>query len=239
MLDKGQIKLANIRMLQFIATKLGDLCNDLVFLGGCTTALFITDPEFPDVRYTLDVDCVVDVISLNRYYQLEKRLMDKGFKKSLSEDVICRWFYDDAILDVMPTDEKILGFGNRWYKKAISDSISYSLTDELKIRTITAPYFIATKLEAFKTRGKNDFYASHDFEDIISVLDGRLEIIDEIYKTDQEIKDYLIKEFTEINNSRSFHGALPGHFVQYGNLAEARAELLEQKIKSMVKELVL
>jgi hypothetical protein len=43
MRDKGQIKLANIRMLQFMAAKLGDLCEDLVFLGGCTTALFITD----------------------------------------------------------------------------------------------------------------------------------------------------------------------------------------------------
>jgi hypothetical protein len=49
----------------------------------------------------------------------------------------------------------------------------------------------------------------------------------------------MLKEFTEINDSRSFHGAIPGHFVQYGNLAEARAELLEQKIRSMVKEIVL
>ena len=73
----------------------------------------------PDVRYTLDVDCIVDVISRNQYYQLEKKLNKQGFKKSITEDVICRWFYDDVILDVMPTDEAILGFGNRWYKQAI------------------------------------------------------------------------------------------------------------------------
>lgn len=41
-----------------------------LYLGGCTTGLFITDPEFPDVRYTLDVDCIVDVISLNQYHRV-------------------------------------------------------------------------------------------------------------------------------------------------------------------------
>ena len=36
-------KLANIRMLEFIATKLGKLCDEVVFLGGCTTSLFMTE----------------------------------------------------------------------------------------------------------------------------------------------------------------------------------------------------
>jgi hypothetical protein len=172
---------------------------------------------------------------LSNYHSLEKKLSAQGFKKSLLENVICRWFYDDAILDVMPTDEKILGFGNKWYKKAITYAQIFSLTEVLNIKIITAPYFIATKLEAFKTRGNMDFYASHDFEDIISVLDGRLEIVDEICNADEELKEYLINAFIKIDDSRSFHGAIPGHFVQYGNLAESRAELLEQKIKMIIK----
>jgi hypothetical protein len=110
MLGDNNVKLANLRMLEFVASKLGDIRNDVVFLGGCTTGLFISDLLVPDVRYTLDVDCIVDVISRNQYYQLEKQLTKQGFKKSLTEDVICRWFYDDVILDVMPTDETILGF---------------------------------------------------------------------------------------------------------------------------------
>jgi hypothetical protein len=107
MQSNNSVGQANIRMLEFVAIKLGAVCNDVVFLGGCTTGLFVTDPQFPDVRYTLDVDCIIDVISLKEYHQLEKRLTRQGFKKSLSEEVICRWFYDDVILDVMPTDEKI------------------------------------------------------------------------------------------------------------------------------------
>jgi len=230
MLGNNNVKLANLRMLEFVATKLGNIRNDVVFLGGCTTGLFLSDPLVPDVRYTLDVDCIVDVISRNQYYQLEKKLSKRGFKKSITEDVICRWFYDDVILDVMPTDETILGFGNRWYKQAIAFSNLYPLTDSLEIRVVTAPYFLATKFEAFKTRGKMDFYASHDFEDIVSVLDGRIEIVDEIKSSDLDLQEYLIISLQEVMISPAFKGAIPGHFGQYGSLANDRVELLEQKL---------
>lgn len=233
MLGNNNVKLANLRMLEFVATKLGDIRNDVVFLGGCTTGLFISDPLVPDVRYTLDVDCIVDVISRNQYYQLEKKLNKQGFKKSITEDIICRWFYDDVILDVMPTDETILGFGNRWYKQAIASSNLYLLAESLEIRVVTAPYFLATKFEAFKTRGKMDFYASHDFEDIVSVLDGRLEIVDEIKNCDSILQEYLINSLREIMLSPSFKGAIPGHFAQYGSIANDRIELLEQKLTSI------
>ena len=147
--------------------------------------------------------------------------------------MICRWFYDDVILDVMPTDEKILGFGNRWYKEAIAASAHYPLTDKLEIRVVTAPYFLATKFEAFKTRGKMDFYASHDFEDIVSVLDGCIEIVEEIKKSDVNLREYLSNSLKEVMNSPSFKGAIPGHFAQYGSVANDRIELLEQKLTSI------
>lgn len=78
--ENNAVKLANLRMLEFVATKLGNVRNDVVFLGGCTTGLFISDLNVPDVRYTLDVDCIVDVISLNQYHQLEKNLLSKVSK---------------------------------------------------------------------------------------------------------------------------------------------------------------
>ena len=157
----------------------------------------------------------------------------------MSEEVICRWFYDDVILDVMPTDEKILGFGNRWYKEAIASSIIYSLTDKIDIRIVTAPYFLATKLEAFKTRGKMDFYASHDFEDIVSVLDGRIEIIDEIKNASRELKEYLLQFLFDITDKPSFKGAIPGHFIQYGNLANDRIEIFERKLTAIINRLIM
>jgi hypothetical protein len=229
------VKLANLRMLQFAAKQLGILRDDVVFLGGCTTALFITDTASPDVRYTLDVDCIVDVISLSQYYQFEKGLIKQGFKKSIEDDVICRWRYDDVILDVMPTDEKILGFGNRWYKAAIQSSKQYVFSDGFHINVVSAPYFLATKLEAFKTRGNMDFLASHDFEDIVSVIDGRVELIKEIEQSDHLLREYLANSFHAISNNRSFHDALPGHFVPHGSLAGQRIDLMVQKVEQITQ----
>lgn len=229
-------KLANIRMLEFIATKLGKLCDEVVFLGGCTTSLFMTEKNSHDVRHTLDVDCIVDVISLIEFHRIEKQLRSLGFKQSLLEDVICRWHYDDVILDVMPTNEEILGFGNRWYKDAIQYANTHSLTETRSIKVVTAPHFLATKFEAFKSRGKMDFYASSDFEDIIAVLDCRIEIVDEIQKSNNDIKNYLIDSLSSIYKSRSFSGAIPGHFAIYGSLADERIELFEQKLESIIKE---
>ncbi|MFA6037560.1 MAG: hypothetical protein WC748_05530 [Legionellales bacterium] len=234
MQNNQSVQLANIRMLEFVATKLEEMCDDFVFIGGCTTGLLITDPLFPDVRYTLDVDCIVDVISLRQYHQLESKLTKKGFKKSLTEEVICRWFYDDIILDVMPTDENILGFGNRWYKQAIAAAVIYNLTPNISIKVVTAPHFLATKLEAFKSRGKSDYYASHDFEDIMSILDGRVEIVEEIHQAVPDLRNYLIQAFIEMDSSSAFKGAIPGHFVQYGNYANDRITMVERRIKEII-----
>lgn len=72
------------------------------------------------------MDCIIDVISLNHYYKFENKLTNIGFKKSIDDDVMCRWHYENIILDVMPTDEKILGFGNCWYKEALDNAITHN-----------------------------------------------------------------------------------------------------------------
>lgn len=175
-------------MLEKVANQLGPLRKDVVFLGGCTTALFITDSAAPDVRYTLDVDCIVDVISRNQYHKLENQLREQGFKQSLEENIICRWQFDHVILDVMPTDEEILGFGNKWYKPAIKHANKHIINKNVEINVVTAPYFLATKIEALKARGKMDFFASHDFEDIVSVIDGRSELKQDLQNADETLK---------------------------------------------------
>ena len=204
---------ANLYMLQIIAEKIGDLREKIVFVGGCATALLITDPAAPDVRQTIDVDCIVDVIVHSDYRNIEKQLRTLGFYQSPEDEVICRWrvkgypFY----LDVMPTNEAVLGFSNIWYKRAINESIHVALKNDISIRLISSPYFLATKLEAFKDRGKEDYFASHDLEDIISIIDGRAELIEDIKKSDNEIKSFLAKEFHKLNNNKRFREALPGH----------------------------
>ncbi|HLB56558.1 MAG TPA: hypothetical protein VJK30_04440 [Coxiellaceae bacterium] len=222
-------------MLEFVARKLENLNNDVVYLGGCATALFITDPLSLDVRPTIDVDCIIDVASLLQYHKFEKELNKKGFKKTIKDDVICRWRYDDIILDVMPTDEKILGFGNPWYKQALQHSVNHLIHDNLIVKSVTAPYFLATKIEAFKTRGNNDFLMSHDFEDMITVIAGRVEIAEEVAMCNREIKAHLGRVFSDILKNDQFEVALPGHLNNGSvSMIMERVQIVKKRIEKIV-----
>ncbi|HLA27615.1 MAG TPA: hypothetical protein VJZ49_06945 [Syntrophales bacterium] len=202
----------NIRLIIHVAKCLGDLRKKVVFVGGCATGLFITDPAMPEVRATQDVDVIVEVVSRMQYYNLEEELRNKGFKQDMSEGApLCRWLVDGIKVDVMPTREDILGFSNHWYLPALKNAESIELEKGLTIQLVSPPYFLATKVEAFRGRGGGDYMASHDMEDIITVLDVRPEIISEIRSSSEELKTFLADTFHVFLTQEEFLDALPGH----------------------------
>jgi hypothetical protein len=76
---------SNIELLAGVAEALGDLRGRFVFLGGCATALLITDPAAPPVRATHDVDAVVAIVSLAEYHRLGGALRARGFSQTVAE----------------------------------------------------------------------------------------------------------------------------------------------------------
>lgn len=156
----------NRTMVIHVAKCLGDLRENFVFVGGCTTGLLVTDPAMPSVRFTKDVDLIVEIGSRVEYRKLEKALLKKGFRQDAGEGApICRWVIDDILVDVMPTQEDILGFSNKWDLPAIEQASRINM-DGLEIQIVSPPYFLATKIEAFQGRRGGDFIASHDIEDM-------------------------------------------------------------------------
>lgn len=82
------------------------------------------------IRPTKDVDVIVDVTSYAKYAALSERLLALGLKEDASEArPLCRWRHGDLIVDVMPIDEDVLGFNNRWYPSAIETAQTYSVAD--------------------------------------------------------------------------------------------------------------
>lgn len=224
---------SNLALLQLAARKLDNLNDNVVYLGGCATALFINDPSALDVRATLDVDCIIDVISLVEYHKFESQLVKKGFKKSMEDDVICRFRCDEIILDVMPTDQKILGFGNPWYKKALQNAVNHEIADNLIIKSISAPYFLATKFEAFKTRGNNDLWISHDYEDIISVVAGRVNLLEEVTEASSELRENLKEQFKQLLENDQFEPTLPG-YVNDGPATMSNVQTVISRINQII-----
>lgn len=154
--------------------------DDLVFVGGCTTGLFLTDPAASDIRPTKDVDAIVDVALYAKYASLAERLRALGLAEDTTPGApLCRWRRGGMILDVMPTDASVLGFSNRWYPAAIETAQVHVIAGHA-VLIVTAPLFIATKFEAFHGRGANDVFASHDLEDVVTLVDGRPTIVAEV-----------------------------------------------------------
>jgi hypothetical protein len=225
----------NLVRLAEAAKKLAPLLDQIAFVGGCVTGLLLTDPAAAPVRPTLDVDAIVATASYADFTILENRLRELGFHQPHAEGApICRWLSGDLILDLMPTDASVLGFTNRWYRAALENA-KRTRIHGYEIWLITAPYFLATKLEAFHGRGRTDFRMSHDLEDIVTVIDGRAEIIDEIHLVSADLRKYLSDEFSALLSNRNFLEALPGHLLPDA-ASQQRAGLLIKRMRQLVVE---
>jgi hypothetical protein len=198
----------NLANIEHIAQALGELLNKVVLVGGAVVGILITDTNRPAARPTLDVDLVTKVSDRTEYYQVCDVLRKAGFKEN--NQVICRWTKDDVLVDLMPTDPAILGFSNRWYELAIQTSIPMTLPSGLILRHISAPLFIASKLDSFHHRGQGD-YTHHDIEDIINLIDGRLNINDELELAPREVQTFIRKEIKELLLDPNFIDQLPWH----------------------------
>jgi hypothetical protein len=98
----------------------------------------------------------------------------------------------------MPNAEKVLGFSNKWYADGFKEAIDFEIDKQHTVKIFTAAYFIASKLEAFKSRGNEDGRSSTDFEDIVFVLNTRNTIWQDMNEAPKEVRDYLKTEFKQL-----------------------------------------
>ncbi|MDP3399125.1 MAG: hypothetical protein Q8S23_08265 [Bacteroidales bacterium] len=201
---------SNIEMIRKVAVGLGDLKDSVVFIGGAVTELYANDPASTEIRPTLDVDCVIELASRGSFYHMEDSLRRKGFKNDTTPGApICRWIYKDVIVDIMPDDEDILGFSNRWYKAGVKNRIEKEIDNNLKIFIFQVHYYLATKLEATFHRGMADLRTSQDFEDVVYILNNNLRLVEIITEChDKELKQYLKDRMKSLLNLKYINEAI-------------------------------
>lgn len=171
--------------------------------------------------------------ALRDYHALERRFAQRGLTRDLTPDApICRWRAGAVAVDLMPTDEAVLGFSNRWYAEAARSASRVRLPSGRSVHLIAAPAFLGTKFEAFRTRGNADILVSHDFEDIINVLEGRSRVVEEIQDALPPLRTYLSKAFRQILATASFGDMLPG-LVAYDALHAQRVSAVLHRIRSV------
>jgi hypothetical protein len=224
---------SNLEQLTATAELLRPILADLVFVGGAVTSLLVTDEGAGAPRTTLDVDAIAEITSYAEYAAFGERLRKLGFLEDTREGApLCRWVQHEAVLDVMPLDEKILGFSNRWYRAAMDAAFVQELPGDLSVRVVTAPYFLATKLDAFHGRGNGDFAVSHDLEDLIFVIDGRASIVADVREQSESLRAYIRAQFGELLRTPAFVDALPGYLMPDA-ASQARLGLVLRRMESL------
>ena len=216
----------SVELLELAADALGELVENVVFVGGSTVTLWITDPGAPTVRTTNDVDVVVEVTNRTAFREFEARLRSPRFSEDQEDDVICRWRHPGGLLlDAMPSDPSILGFANQWQAAAIPHAVECELPSGAVLRAVSPPYLLATKLEAFKGRGGRDFLGSRDFADIIALVDGREELVGETVQAATDVGSYISTELAELLGDSRFADGLFGA-LRPDSASQARVEVI-------------
>lgn len=193
-------KIAGIDEVKKVAFALRDLKVNFAFVGGAIVTLYVNDKNADAARETTDVDLSVSVKGYASWADLQDQLSMLGFTPDQESKVICRYKYKGITVDIMPDDEKILGFSNPWYRPGLAHIEVHKLDDSVDINLFPIPYFLATKFTALYGRGKGDHRTSHDFEDIIYVTDNVIDIVEVIESSEIEVKAFLKSEYQAIRD---------------------------------------
>ncbi|PAM91868.1 hypothetical protein B4N84_23890 [Flavobacterium sp. IR1] len=221
-------------IIQKIANALGELNEEVIYVGGATVSLYINDPAADDVRPTKDIDISLSVATINELEDIREKLDVKGFTQSAELDVICRFKFEDILIDVMNTNPIAWAPANKWFKKGFQNLEKIKI-EECTIQIMPFNYFLASKFSAYEDRGGDDPRFSHDIEDISYILDNRTDweiIISQ--ETDQEVKDFLLEKLKLIKEDSKFQEAILGNlFYEH---AEERFRILLNKINEVLSK---
>ena len=222
----------NIGVVAEVAQGLRELKEQMVFVGGAVVSLYTDDPAADEIRPTADIDMTLNIVNLSRWEQIQENLASLGFYPDPEGHAICSYKFNDIPVDIMPSEDGPFGPSNKWYKFGF-DNLWVVKAKEEDIKILPAPCYLATKFEAFNNRG-TDYRTSHDFEDIIYIIDNRTSIVEEVINTIPEIKNYLKSELLKLINNPNYDEILSAHI--HPIIIDERAAIVKEKINQIVSQ---
>jgi hypothetical protein len=224
----------NLAAMAAVAGRLDGIGLEYAFLGGSIVNLLLDHPGLSPARPTDDVDVVIETVASYRYAELEAQLRRLGFDHDMRENAPrSRWILGGITVDIMPTDGAFLGLNTAWFKEALA-SAALRTVEGRQFRLISPVAFLATKYVAFLDRGRRDYYASHDLEDLITVIDGCEEIVQEVQDAPSELRAYVIGAIRELLAVPSFEESLAGH-LPADRASQQRLPGLRRKLSAIAE----
>lgn len=213
------------------AKTLKPLLEEIAFVGGGILPTYLPKSFDSVIRVTYDLDVVIKLAHYGKLEKLNERLKDLGFYPDRESTVICRYTDKHILLDVMPTDSEILGFSNRWYEVGLKNKEWISLTNEIDIPRFTIDYYLATKWEAVRGRGKQDWRTSKDMEDIITLINH--DALNQISPKQSDVNVYLKDQFSDLLNQKYAEEIILSHL---SGVDRQNVDLLKESINAFIQD---
>lgn len=226
---KNQI--INLKVVEKVAIALEELNNDVIYVGGAVVSLYVTDEGAEQARPTKDIDVSVQISSYGQMDELREKLGSKRIYPAPSENVMYRYTHEDILIDFIPYEETPLGPTNSWLKPGFEKAYPVNI-GELEIKILPVSLFLATKWEAYKSRG-SDPRTSHDFEDIIYIVDNNKELVEDFHNAESDVQDFLKAMSSEILNHTSRNEIIECHINPF--TVDERRKIVIDKLNEILK----
>lgn len=224
-------KIINLALVAEVAKALKELKKDMVFVGGATISLYTNDPAAGEIRPTTDIDMTIRLAySYSQWAAMQERLSELAFYPDPEGHAMCSYKFNEISVDIMPSEDGHMGAANKWYKIGFENIQTVNIHEE-RVQILSAPCFIATKFEAFNSRG-GDYRTSHDFEDIIYVIDNRIDIVREILNDNPLVKNFLKEELLKIQKHPAVNEITSCHIHPF--ILQSRLPILQAKINDII-----
>ena len=221
----------NLKVVEKVALALEELNGEVIYVGGAVVSLYVTDEGAEQPRPTKDIDISVQVSSYAQMNKLQESLASKKIFPATTQTVMYRYTYEDVLIDFIPFEETPLGPTNKWLKPGFEKAYPITI-GKAEIRILPVSMFLATKWEAHKNRG-GDPRMSHDFEDIIYIIDNNLNLIDDIANADKDVQSFLKEMSNVILSHSSLYEIIECHINPY--TAAERRDLIIDKLEQIKK----
>jgi hypothetical protein len=183
---------------------------DPVFTGGGIVGLLLTDPAAPPPSRTKDIDLVLEIASYAEFVGMEEILRKAGFTQSWLDNVpVIAWLWKGTRVDFLHHQPIGMMETNRWFPFLMDEAERVEVVSGKFAWRASAPCFVATKFEAFFSRGNGDYLLSKDIEDILAVIDGRAEILDEIKVSAYDVRGFVSQSCRQLLADWRFMDCLP------------------------------
>lgn len=220
----------SLERIASIARSLGDLRSEVVFIGGAIAPILQTHPAIPRVRATSDVDAVVASTSYSDYNALGVRLRALGFKQEIADARHAhRWRSPEEIpFDIVPAGEHLAGTGHEWDRMALETAVESEIEPSLRIRHASAVGFLALKWAAFRDRGADDPFSSHDLEDMLALVVSRESIITEFRQAPSNAREHVRQGFRWLLGNSDYEDLVAAHLGNAHSFKRVAAMLRER-----------